>query len=297
MSTDEMILYALFAVMVVVAILFIVPTLTKVGDAQRANQEGEEHKAQLGEALREAMTLLKDEKARGTLSDEEYARMADDIERRAVEEVKQVTVKESGRSFSPAVVISGVVATIVFIAAAGYLYAGSPELMRLHDSQLVLEGKATVEQLELYLKNNHRDGRAWVLLARQRAEKGDIPGAIEAYRTGREVMDKVRADPTVALELSAALLANKTQANLREALPLLQDIHGVQPGDVQVTQMLVVAAMELEEWKIGADALEELLGTMSPDQRDYLEVRELLSRLRRLEQEKASTKAAPASKP
>ena len=151
-----------------------------------------------------------------------------------------------------------------------------------------------MEELQLYLKDNRKDGRAWILLAHQLAEKDDFEGAINAYRTGREVMTKVRSDPTVALEMAAALLTTRQTDHVKEALPILNDLHTLNPEDLRVTQLLVMAATQLEEWKVAADAVESLLMTMSPDNPEYMEAREMLDRLRSLERK---TKGLPAGHP
>lgn len=295
MTTDEILLYALFIVMTLVAIAFVVPTLAKVGERHQPENEAKEHLAALSDALRQEFLRLEEDKRRGTIAAADYAVMVEDIERRALEERRQVSESTTqSRAFSPAIVIASVTALFAIVTIMGYGLKGSPELMRLAGDQKVLEGKANVEELQIYLKDNRKDGRAWVLLARQLAEKGDFEGAVNAYRTAREVMTKVRSDPTVALEMAAALLTARTPAHEREALPLLQDLHLLNPSDQRVTQLLVMAATDLQEWKIAGDAVESLLMTMSPDNPNYMEARDMLDRLRDVEKR---TKNLPPEKP
>ena len=295
MTTEEILLYTLLVVMTIVAIAFLVPTLIRVGDRHTSQDEAEEHLKALSDALRQEYERLKEDYRRGVIAEKDYAQMVEEIERRALEEHRQVDEsRTSTKAYSPAVVIAGITALVVIVAVMGYGLKGSPEMMRLAGSQHVLEGKANVEELQLYLKDNRKDGRAWILLAHQLAEKDDFEGAINAYRTGREVMTKVRSDPTVALEMAAALLTTRQTDHVKEALPILNDLHTLNPEDLRVTQLLVMAATQLEEWKVAADAVESLLMTMSPDNPEYMEAREMLDRLRSLERK---TNGLPAGHP
>lgn len=294
MTTDEIILYSLFVVMTLIAMAFVVPTLMRVSEKHQPREEALEHREALSAALREEKQRLDEDRRRGLVSEADHALMMEDLERRALEENAQIESAETSRTFSPAIVIGAVAALFAVVTIMGYGLKGSPELMRLADDQRVLEGTANVEQLQIYLKDNRRDGRAWVLLARKLAEKDDFAGAVNAYRTAREVMTKVRNDPSVTLEMAAALLTTHNRRDTAEALPLLEEVHNMRPEDVRITQLLVMAATDLEEWKRAADAMESLLMTMSPSSPDYMEAREMLDRLRRVEKATAEKEAGAA---
>ncbi len=294
MTTDEIILYSLFVVMTLIAMAFVVPTLMRVSEKHQPREEALEHREALSAALREEKQRLDEDRRRGLVSEADHALMMEDLERRALEESAQIESAETSRTFSPAIVIGAVAALFAVVTIMGYGLKGSPELMRLADDQRVLEGTANVEQLQIYLKDNRRDGRAWVLLARKLAEKDDFAGAVNAYRTAREVMTKVRNDPSVTLEMAAALLTTHNRKDTAEALPLLEEVHNMRPEDVRITQLLVMAATDLEEWKRAADAMESLLMTMSPSSPDYMEAREMLDRLRRVEKATAEKEAGAA---
>mgnify|MGYP000566480164 CR=1 FL=1 len=290
MTIDEITLYALFVVMTLLAMAFVIPTLTRVGQTHSAEAETLEHRRALSSALRDEMARLKEDRDRGLLAEGDYSAALEDIERRVLEETRELNGNHEARTYRPAPVIAAVAALFAVVTIMGYGLKGSPELMRLADDQKVLEGKANIEQLETYLKDNHKDGRAWVLLARQRAAKDDFAGAVEAYRTAREVMTKVRNDPSVSLEMAAALLTTRNERNTREALPLLEAVHNLNPADERVTQLLVMAATDLEEWQMAANAVETLLGSMNPESPSYMEAREMLDRLRSIEQRAAQAK-------
>ncbi len=294
MTTDEIILYSLFVVMTLIAMAFVVPTLMRVSEKHQPREEALEHREALSAALREEKQRLDEDRRRGLVREADHALMMEDLERRALEESAQIESAETSRTFSPAIVIGAVAALFAVVTIMGYGLKGSPELMRLADDQRVLEGTANVEQLQIYLKDNRRDGRAWVLLARKLAEKDDFAGAVNAYRTAREVMTKVRNDPSVTLEMAAALLTTHNRKDTAEALPLLEEVHNMRPEDVRITQLLVMAATDLEEWKRAADAMESLLMTMSPSSPDYMEAREMLDRLRRVEKATAEKEAGAA---
>ena len=244
LDSDRLILFALMGLMLVVAALFLVPTTSKSFDEGKTGSEEADHRRELLDALRDQKRRLDEDRASGRITEALYEELLSDLERRMLEEHEgrpsetAEEVADTGGtkplSVTPATLTVIVVAILVGIPTGLYAIMGAPEMMRLSQDQKVLEGTATPEAIETYLRDNGRDGRAWVLLARKRVEAGDYAGAATAYREARKAQTKVRNDPEVMLEFGAALLTSGDARLLPEAKSVLH------------TSILAVSAPEIQ---------------------------------------------------
>lgn len=285
--TSYAMLYGLMGLMLLIAIAMIVPTLLKTDDLK--DSEGEEiYQGLLREALREEKSRLDEELNRGSLSKALHTELMQDLSRRAVEENRFATAGgdplDSGAKpikTPMAVITAGVVALVVGLTVGIYSLNGAPELMRLAQDQKVLEGTASMEAIETYLSDNPKDGRAWVLLARRKAEAGDFIAATDAYRRARQVNRKVAADPSVALEMGAALLSTESPAHFREAKDILVGALNADPENLQLVELTAIAAMQTSDWNLAVTHLRTILRNMSPDRPEYLRYESTLRELER----------------
>lgn len=285
--TSYAMLYGLMGLMLLIAIAMIVPTLLKTDDLK--DSEGEEiYQGLLREALREEKSRLDEELNRGSLSKALHTELMQDLSRRAVEENRFATaggdLLDSGAKpikTPMAVITAGVIALVVGLTVGIYSLNGAPELMRLAQDQKVLEGTASMEAIETYLGDNPKDGRAWVLLARRKAEAGDFIAATDAYRRARQVNRKVAADPSVALEMGAALLSTESPAHFREAKDILVGALNADPENLQLVELTAIAAMQTSDWNLAVTHLRTILRNMSPDRPEYLRYESTLRELER----------------
>lgn len=273
--TDTVLLYLVFGVMLVAAIAAILPTFLRA----RPNEAHEdEHAAFLRHSLREEAERLEAEYAQGLHTEEAYRSLREDLERRAVEEMKETEATKSRVvpvSLRNAVI--GVVALMVCVPVMCYQLLGAPEVMLLVKDQQVFQGEARdVEQIREYLKVNEKDARAWVLLARRSVEKEDYRTALEAYRKGRSLNEKVAADPEVMLELTATILTLNERSAFPEAKELVKKALGVDPESARALEMAAIVMLTAEDWKGAVPYLESMLAKSSPDTPQYLRLAELL---------------------
>lgn len=298
--TSYAMLYGLMGLMLLIAIAMIVPTLLKTDDLK--DHEAETiYRGLLKEALREEKLRLDEELSRGSLSTALHAELMDDLARRAVEENRRAsaggdplaTEKKPMRT-PMAAITAGVVALLVGLSVGIYSLNGAPELMRLSQDQKVLEGTASTEAIETYLGDNPKDGRAWVLLARRKAEGGDFLAASDAYRRARQVNAKVAGDPSVSLEFGAALLSTESPAHFREAKDVLSAALAQDPENLQLVELTAIAAMQTSDWDLALTNLRVILRHMSPDRPEYVRYE---ATVRELERRAAADGAAPAPAP
>lgn len=299
--TDEIILYTILGVMLFAAVAAVVPALLKVSEPGASGTDEAEYREALMRALREQLSRVKADYAAGRISEAEYNDAVADIERRTIEEHRAVTedpnavpgAKRALRLSAPALTAL-VVAGMVGVSVGSYGFLGVPEMMSLTKGQAVLDGTAGIETIETYLKDNEKDGRAWVLLARRYVEKEDYPRAADAYREGRRVMSKVREDPVVMMELGATLLTIGSDAAFKEALPVLKAAHEKVPDNLKVSELYAMAASVNGEWAAAAQQLRLLLAVMTPDMPEYVRYEQTIRMLEaRAAAQNEETKAAP----
>lgn len=273
--TDTVLLYVVFGVMLVAAIAAILPTFLR---ARPNDAHEDEHAAFLRNSLREEAERLEAEFAQGLHTEEAYRSLREDLERRAVEEMKETEATKSRVvpvSLRNAVI--GVVALMVCVPVMCYQLLGAPEVMLLVKDQQVFQGEARdVEQIREYLKVNEKDARAWVLLARRSVETEDYRTALEAYRKGRSLNEKVAADPEVMLELTATILTLNERSAFPEAKELVRKALGVDPESPRPLEMAAIVMLTAEDWKGAVPYLESMLAKSSPDTPQYLRLAELL---------------------
>ena len=295
LDSDRLILFALMGLMLVVVALFLVPTTSKSFDKEKTGSDEADHRRELLEALREQKHRLDEDRASGRITEALYEELLTDLERRMLEEHEgrpSETAEEAAETgtakplrMTPATLTVIVVAILVGIPTGLYTIMGAPEMMRLAEDQKVLEGTATPEAIETYLRDNSRDGRAWVLLARKRVEAGDYAGAATAYREARKAQTKVRNDPEVMLEFGAALLTAGEPRLLPEAKSVLQEALSTQPDNMKAVELLAIAAFQTQDWKLAAEQVRTVLGTLEPDSPRYVQYAETLRLLERREAE------------
>lgn len=273
--TDTVLLYVVFGVMLVAAIAAILPTFLR---ARPNDAHEDEHAAFLRNSLREEAERLEAEFAQGLHTEEAYRSLREDLERRAVEEMRETETTKS--RFAPVSLrnaVIGVVALMVCVPVMCYQLLGAPEVMLLVKDQQVFQGEARdVEQIREYLKVNEKDARAWVLLARRSVEQEDYRTALDAYRKGRSLNEKVAADPEVMLELTATILTLNERSAFPEAKELVRKALGVDPESPRTLEMAAIVMLTAEDWKGAVPYLESMLAKSSPDTPQYLRLAELL---------------------
>ena len=277
--TDTVLLYVVFGVMLAAAIAAILPTFLR--GVHSGDEQEDEHAAFLQKSLREEAERLEAEYAQGLHTEETYRSLREDLERRAVEEMREtVTTKSRVAPVSLRNAVIGVVALMVCVPVMCYQLLGAPgapEVMLLVKDQQVFQGEARdVEQIREYLKVNEKDARAWVLLARRSVEQEDYRTALDAYRKGRSLNEKVAADPEVMLELTATILTLNERSAFPEAKELVRKALGVDPESPRTLEMAAIVMLTAEDWKGAVPYLESMLAKSSPDTPQYLRLAELL---------------------
>lgn len=275
--TDRAILYAIEFVMLAVAIAALMPTILRAGKRSGESLGTDDARATLEAALRSEKSRLDDELTRGAISKTLYESLLADLRTRALEETRALDSGEVPSLDQEPVTKSmrfklaaGVTSLMVLLSAACYGFLGAPEIMRLAEDQKVLQGTASAEAIETYLKDNARDGRAWVLLAHRRIDAEDFKGAGAAYREAMRVEKKIASDPDILLEYGAAVLTANDEEFLGDAKAALLKAQSIEPDNPKAIELVGMAAFATQDWVLAKRQLERMLEGMSPDRAEYI---------------------------
>lgn len=276
LMSDTVLLYVIFGVMLLAAVLMLIPTFAR---AVRSTTTVEDDRADFLKAqLREEARRLEAEYRAGEHTEENYRALREDLERRAVSEMKELHATQAVAStVSIRNTMIGVIALMICVPVMCYQLLGAPEVMLLVKDQQVFQGEAQdVDQIRAYLKVNEKDGRAWVLLARRAVEKEDYATALDAYRKGREVNAKVAADPEVMLELVATILTVNDPKDFPEAKSLVKAAVDANPENLRAVEVAAITMLTAEDWKGALPYLETMMAHAAPDTPQYLRLEGLL---------------------
>ncbi|WP_295477304.1 c-type cytochrome biogenesis protein CcmI [Sutterella sp.] len=284
--SNPWILYAVCALMLIVAVAALLPTILHAKEAAPEAERDARAEALAAQALRAEKARLDEDFAAGRMDREHYEALLTDLRRRVLEEQKPALNEEekSAPKADPLNLSRGqlaalVTALICTISIGSYAFLGAPEMLGLAQAQKVLQGTASAESIEDYLKSSPKDGRAWVLLAHRRIDSGDFRGAAEAYRNARESSPKIARDPDVSLEYGAAALTARDPQFFADANKALQEALAQKPGDPRAEQLALMGAVAAEDWARARDLTRMMLERMPPDSPDYMQAEQTLRML------------------
>ena len=277
--TSTWLLYVICALMLLAAIVAVLPTVLRAKNDVNGEALDREATALATKALQAEKAKLDADRSLGRISEAEYESLLTDLRRRVIEEQKPAAdptgAPSSSANAKPSTRLSRVqlavsVAVLITVVAGGsYAFLGSPEMLELTNAQKVMEGNASAESIEAYLKTAPKDGRAWVLFAHKKIEAGDFRAAARALRTAREVEPKIARDRDVMLEAQESDWYADANRVVKEAYGLMAD-------DPRAERLAVMAAIAAEDWAWAVDVVRAMLPRIPPDSGEYMQARETL---------------------
>ena len=290
--TSIWLLYGICALMLIIAIGAVLPTVflsKSAGDGEALERQAA---ALAVKALQSEKKKLDADLEEGRITAAEYEPLLADLRRRVIEENQaapdpsdptgkyaQAKAGAPKKDISRAQLAAGIAALITAVSGASYAFLGTPEMLELVNAQKVMEGNASVESIEAYLKSAPKDGRAWVLFAHKKIEEGDFKSAARALRTAREVEPKVARDRDVMLEYGAAVLTAQETAWYADANRVVKEAYGFMAEDPRAERLALMAAVAAEDWKFAVQVVRTMLPKISPDTPDYMQARDTLNML------------------
>ncbi len=260
------------AVLLVTALILVVPPLLSRGGRERDELE----RRQLNLAIhREALDELEQQRAQGTIGDEDYAQAKLELEQRLLEEVADETepadaVPAPARSGRLA---AGVAVILIPLLTIGlYLRLGSPEAidpsLAGDDRQTSVAGmpmadriNAMVARLAARLERNPDDADGWVMLGRSYI-------VLERFADARAALEKAAAlkqdDPQLLADLADALAMTSNQSLAGRPSELIAEALRLDPDNQKALWLAGTAAYEQADYARALDFWRRLYVKLPP---------------------------------
>jgi len=281
--SDALLFWLLAAAMAALALAIALPGLlawrARPGGVRRAETNAAIYRSELADLARE--------RAEGRLTEPQYARTREEIERRLLSDV--AGARADPPTAGPPRAIAFVMA-IALPALAFGLYAvfGNPLASEgAPGAASVAAGSAASlparrDELVRHLARNPRDGRGWVLLARMDFETDRYADAAASYEKALATSPKIAADSGVWCEYADALgmaqggtLAGRPREFVMRALTL-------DPAHPKALEMAGSAAYEQQDFAAAAQYWQQLLAQLPAPSVRHRELAAAIARAERL---------------
>lgn len=309
--------YVLLALMVAVAVAFVVWPLLRSSRTQSISVEA----ANL-EAFRQQRRELDAERANGLLTPDEHARALDELAARLSTELSEDTAASEGKLADPrgvsgksapksAWILASSMAVFVIVGSTAGYVAWGDHAARKASAQTVTAGLdpntfdpnapmtdkqvvALVDALAKKMEENPSDPKGWILLARSQNALGQFGLAVKAY------------ERAVALQPGDAdLLADyaDAQAMVQEGnlagLPteLTQRALKIDPNNLKALALAGTAAMRAGDKPAAIGYWTRMQKLLPPDSDDARQVAAIITEIKTGKPAAASAPPAPASAP
>ena len=246
------------------ALAWVLPTLLRRRDAGTAVQSNASNLA----VIQDQLTELGGDLAAGTLSPQQYRQAREDLERRALEEARDVGGSHTAQPFRARWTVVVLTVAIPFGAAALYWQLGTPDALSpgsgAHSGAKVTpqEVEAMVAKLAARLEQSPDDGNGWALLARSYLVMQRYPESLAAYERA-----------TALLKDNADLLADYADASAvaqdgrldGKPLQLLERALRIDPTQWKALALAGTAAFNRKDYGKAVDYWERLRSRAEPD--------------------------------
>lgn len=260
--------FSLAALLLVVALLFVVPPLLgkrlRLGDVS--------HRATNLSIYKDQLKELDADLANGVLDKDQYETAKLEIERRVIEEVAD-DVDSGGARVVPQWTLAVVVAVAVpLVAISTYLAVGSPEAfdakkMTAQGSEgghdLTPERIAQmIDQVKDRLKNNPEDIESWVMLAKAAQAIGRYDDAVTAYR---ELVKRLPPDAQLLADFADTLAIANGRSLDGEPQRLIEQALSVDPNNTKALALAGTIAFQKQDYSRAAQYWRRILNGIPPE--------------------------------
>ena len=280
--SDALLFWLLAAAMAALAVVFALPGLL----ARRAPPARGRRTEMNAAIYRGELADLARERAEGRLTEPQYARAREEIERRLLSDVAGEGADPPGAASPRA---SALVMAIALPLAAFCLYAvfGNPDALEAWPAATALRSgsqgslPAGRDELVRHLARNARDGRGWVLLARMDFETDRFADAAASYEKALAASPKIAADAGIWCEYADALGMAQGGALAGRPRELIMRALSLDPAHPKALEMAGSAAYERRDFRMAATYWKDLLAHMTPGTPAYAELATAIERAER----------------
>ena len=266
--------WVICALMVVVALAFVLPPLLQRFDTKEIDQEQKEANVAI---YRDQLSELDSDLENGIVSQQQFEQDRDEIERRLLEDTSvagaatQSTRHTKGkRGMVYAVALALPLVATVFYLKVGDLkaiskaaaHAASPVSGTASSDPSSQQIEANVAALAKRLETNPSDGRGWSMLARSYS-------SMEKYAEASNAYAKATALAPNDADLLAEYAFANAMANGRQlqgkSLELVNQALKLDPDNLKALELAGSAAFQAKNYKQAIDYWQRLLKKMPPD--------------------------------
>jgi cytochrome c-type biogenesis protein CcmH len=281
--TDALLFWLLAAAMAALALAFALPGLVArrkpSGPARRKETNAAIYRGELADLARE--------RAEGRLTEPQYVRAREEIERRLLSDVA------GERADPPTVAAPRATAFVMAVAlplAAFTLYAifGNPVALEAETAATAVRADnpaslpARRDELVRHLARNARDGRGWVLLARMDFEADRFADAAASYEKALATSTKIAADAGIWCEYADALGMAQGGALAGRPRELVMRALTLDPAHPKALEMAGSAAYEQQDFAAAVQYWQQLLAQLPARSVQHQELTAAVARAERL---------------
>jgi len=281
--------------LVIVALLWLLPTLLRRRGEDAAGAANASNLA----ILRDELAELERDLVNGTLSAQQYQQAREDLERRALDETRDVVQASAPQTKFARSTALALAIGLPVCAALLYWQLGSPDALSWRaaggDEHKVTpqEVEAMVARLAARLEKTPEDGNGWALLGRSYGVMQRYQDSAAAYARAAAL---IKDDADLLADYADALAMSQGRRIEGKALQLVEQALEIDPLQWKALAMAGTVAFDRKEYKKAIGYWEKLLQRAEPDSELARTVASNIEEARRLGGIKAQTKAKiPAS--
>jgi len=273
------------ALLVVLALAFVLPPLLRKSENVENNADniGDDQRSLTLEVYRDQFEELNNDLKIGTISQDQFDKAKQDIERNMLEDIAQLeqNAQRKLQVGSVGAKASAVVMVICMPVLAFALYsswgageaglnpdAATPQVAASEHNEVNIE--ALVEQLHERLKAQPDDGEGWYMLARTYQYLRRFDEAVEAFKRSVELGGDSSPDVLATYADAIAMASNRTLTP--QAIDLLKQALKLDPVHGQSLWLMGTAAYQNKDYPGAMEYWARLLNVLEPGSDDYNQI-------------------------
>ncbi|MGE4241095.1 c-type cytochrome biogenesis protein CcmI [Ramlibacter sp.] len=244
------------------------------------------------DAYREALARLDRDLAEGTISAEDHAQSRAELQKRALEEVRDEPAGAAPKARAAKATLATILVAVPIGAAALYMVLGEPRglggdaMSASRQQEMVAQA---IGQFRAQLEANPTDYKGWVLLAHTYRQMGQLAESAKAFERAGNSIDNSAGDLATYAEVLASSSGNSFEG---KPTLLLQKALKADPAHQTALWLTGVAALGRSDAETATAAWGTLLKQVPPESTSATELTKLIA----LAKERGAQKAAgPAS--
>ncbi|HEY0762204.1 MAG TPA: c-type cytochrome biogenesis protein CcmI [Pyrinomonadaceae bacterium] len=268
--------WVICALMIVIALAFVLPPALKRSDEAEVKAEDERRDANIA-VYRDQLSELKADLQNGIVAEDQYAQDRDEIERRLLEDTAQTSSKKTAAATVSARNTAYVLGFgIPLIAIIFYVKVGEPNLIEnpatVNSAPVATSPAApaersqeqiaaNVEKLAQKLQSNPNDAQGWAMLARSYSSMEKFGESAGAYAKATELSPK-DADLWAEYAFATAMASGRSLEG--KPTELINHALQVDPENAKALQLAGSAAFQAKDYKKAIDYWQRVLKRVPP---------------------------------